>query len=64
MISACSEFSRSTGTKVEIPKPFHSRSDRFPVIRSREFVSTSREILAGDTGLQAAAMEPIHPSPI
>jgi hypothetical protein len=41
-----------------------NRIDRFPAIRIREIVSTSREILAGDTGLQAAAMEPIHPSPI
>ncbi len=52
------------GASAEIPKPFRSRSDRFPVIRSREFFSTSREILADDAGLQAATMEPIHSSPI
>jgi hypothetical protein len=34
------------------------------VSRSREFVSTSREILAGATDLRVAAMEPIHQSPI
>ena len=44
------------GFSAEIPKPFRSRSYRFPVIRNREFVSTSREILEGDTGLQAAAV--------
>jgi hypothetical protein len=45
----------------EIPKPFRSRSDRFPVIRNRELVSTSREIPASQTALQAEATEPSHP---
>jgi hypothetical protein len=52
------------GTRAEIRKTFRGLSDRFPVIRSREFGSASREILAADTGLQAAAIEPNHPSPI
>lgn len=49
---------------VEIPKSFRIHSDRFPVIRNREFDSASREILSGGTGLQAAAMKPIHRSTI
>ena len=52
------------GTKGEIPELFRGRSDRFPAIRSREFISTSREILPGDNGLQALVMEPLHTSPI
>jgi hypothetical protein len=48
----------------EIPKRFRSRSVKIPVSRNRELVSTSREILSGDTGLRAAVAEPIHPPPI
>jgi hypothetical protein len=33
------------------------------VIRNRESISTSREILTGDTGLQSAVMKPTHPFP-
>ena len=35
--------------QAEIPKPFRGYSDRFPVIRNRELVSTSREIPASET---------------
>ncbi len=37
------------GSSTEISKPFRSHSDRFPVIRNRELISTSREIPASET---------------
>jgi hypothetical protein len=55
------DWARLADPSAEIPKPFRSRSDRFPVIKNRELVSTSREIPASETALQAEATEPSHP---
>jgi hypothetical protein len=40
-----------------ILEPFRGFRARFPVIKNREFVSTSREILVGEIGLEAAVIQ-------
>jgi hypothetical protein len=46
-----SKFDTAGGTRVKLSERFRGSSDRSPVTRNREFVSSSRKILAGGTGL-------------
>jgi hypothetical protein len=45
------------------PQDWRRRSDRFPGLRKRELVSTSRKFLVDVTGFQSAALKPTHPFP-
>jgi hypothetical protein len=50
------------GFSAEIPKPFRRCSDRFPVIRNRELITTSREIPAREPLSMLEATEPSQPA--